>query len=310
MELKYNIPKYIAQTKMSAKKRVLVEGKDDKAHFKNLLDMVAHGHKVRIDTAENIKGDCTKTNKNNRAKIDKIHAQCNALSSHRNLHYLCDREYYKFEIEEQIADFMVAHESTGNLTWTLGHSIENYFFTTEILCDAYRYLCGSEYKSSAISVFSGSLNSGLKIISAITLAARDMGMSGFPAGHIFWNHLTIENQSVYFDVGVWANESKSDAAQDFEKAYKSYLSIVEQSDTLICSRICRGHTAMLLLQRLFASCIYLVTTLHNEEMAYKDANNFSKIKEVNVANALCESWVRFAKVGKASYPSILIERVA
>ena len=40
MELKYTIPKYIAKVKMSSKKRILVEGKDDKSHIKNLLDEI------------------------------------------------------------------------------------------------------------------------------------------------------------------------------------------------------------------------------------------------------------------------------
>lgn len=310
MELKYSIPKYIAKIKMSAKKRVLVEGRDDKAHIKNLLDVIVKGHKVRIDTAENIKGDCKKTVKNNRAKIDKIHGHCKDSDDYNNLYYLCDREYHKFKIDLQISDLMSDHESEGNLSWTLGHSIENYFFTNEILCDAYRFICGSEFKSDAISVFDASLNNALKIIAAITLSARDMGKCTYPAGTIVWSDFRIDNFDVYFDVDIWNKEDKSDVANSFREGYKKYKSVVDSSDDIICSRICRGHTSMLLLQRHFASCLYHVTAVDDASKANRDANNFTKIKETSIANALCESWIRLAMEGKAIYPRNLLENVA
>lgn len=309
MGLNYDISEYIAKTKMSAKKRVLVEGRDDRSHFKNLLDFLVQGHSVKIDTAENIIGDCDHTRRNNRAKIDKIHDRCRSLTTHRNLHYLCDREFHLFDVDEKISDLM-GNESIGNYTLTRGHSMENYFFTEEILCDAYRYLYGSEYKTDAISVFKNVLHAGLRSIVAITLAARDMGISGFPAGNIFWQHFIIEDRFVFFDIEAWVTEKDSELARNFRESYIKYIAIVDSSDPIVYSRVCRGHTAMLLLQRLFARCIYFVTYAHNEEQALRDANIFSQISEAKVAGALCESWVRLAKGGVALYPETLLERVA
>jgi hypothetical protein len=90
MEVKYDVPKYIASVRMSSKKRILVEGKDDKAHIKNLLNVTLGSNRIKIDTAENIKGDCRVTSKNNRAKIEKIHSFCEASNEHNNLYFLCD----------------------------------------------------------------------------------------------------------------------------------------------------------------------------------------------------------------------------
>ena len=134
MTLKYNIPKYIASVKMSSKKRILVEGRDDRAHIKNLLNVTLKDHKVRVDTAENIEGDCAKTAKNNRAKIEKVHGITKQSTKLNNLHFLCDREFFKFEVTSQINDLMTEHEVDGNLYWTIVHSLENYFIMEEIVC--------------------------------------------------------------------------------------------------------------------------------------------------------------------------------
>ncbi|OAI21840.1 hypothetical protein A1359_18990 [Methylomonas lenta] len=310
MELKYDIKKYLAKIKMSSKKRVLVEGKDDKSHIKNLLDVIREGHKVKIDTAEDIKGTCEITARNNRAKIDKIYNQCKNSNEYDNLYFLCDREYKKFDISEKISDLMSDHESEGNLSWTIGHSIENYFFKDELLCDAYRYICSSEYKSEAINLFINILPSALKLVAAITLSAKDLDKASYPAGVIGWKHFQIENNVICIDIDMLVKNRDDQYIADFQKHIKKYLPIVDASDALICSRICRGHTAMLMLQRVFASCLNYVIKNIDVAKAEKDALIFSQLKEFNVATALCEAWVRKAKEGLALYPCQLIESVA
>lgn len=71
MELKYDIPQYIVKTKMSDKIRILVEGKDDKNHIKNMFDAFKVNPKYKIDLATEIKGTCKETSLNHRAKIEK-----------------------------------------------------------------------------------------------------------------------------------------------------------------------------------------------------------------------------------------------
>lgn len=69
MEVKYDISQYITNVKMSSKKRVLVEGRDDKSHITNLLNITVSKHKIKIDTAENIRGDCQVTKKTTELKL-------------------------------------------------------------------------------------------------------------------------------------------------------------------------------------------------------------------------------------------------
>jgi len=310
MELKYDVSNYIASVKMSAKKRILVEGRDDKSHINNLLDVLLSDHRVKIDTAENIKGDCSETAKNNRAKIEKIHGFTKTSKSHDNLFYLCDREFTKFEIGEKIIDLMAGHESDGNLNWTIGHSLENYFITDDIVCKAYRFLCGSEYKNRAEYLYKKIFPSALRIIAAITLTAKKMEKCTYPTGTVGWQYFVIANEKVYIDIEKWKSDQGNLVADDFHREFKNFTPIVNESDSLICSRVCRGHTAMLMLQRIFSACLFFVIKSDDEALAKKVAGDFSRIKEGAIANALSEAWIQSVKDGKAIYPTNLVESVA
>ena len=310
MEVKCDIAKYITSVKMSTKKRILVEGRDDKAHITNLLDVTLRDHKVKIDAAENIKGDCSATAKNNKAKIEKIYNTCRESAQHENLYFLSDREYLKFDIGNEIVDLMASHESRGNLNWTIGHSLENYFIESGIICDAYRYLSGSEFKSEAIDIFKRILPSAVKTIAVITLSARDIGKSSYPLGTIRWNDFKVINGLLQFDIEKWKEGDSATIVSNFRESYNSYLPIVEASESLVCSRICRGHTAMQMLQRVFSACLYAAGSEIDESVAIKTAQDFSKLRELTVSGALSEAWIRTIRSGSENYPTNLISSVA
>lgn len=310
MDLKYDIPNYVASVKMSSKKRILVEGKDDKSHIKNLLNVTSKGHKVKVDTAENLKGDCAITAKNNRAKIEKIHGITKQSSNHENLHFLCDREFFRFEVTDHINDLMSETEVDGNLNWTIGHSLENYFIKEDIVCRAYRFLCGSEYKDAAEDMYRKVFSSALKFIATATLAAKAIEKCSFPAGTISWHNFSINSDKLVFNIDEWKSSNNNQVAEGFYTEYKKYLPIVDKSNILICSRICRGHTAMVLLQRTFSVCLNEVAKTDDAVLSSKLAGGFSKIKESVLASALCESWLQGVNDGKAVYPERLINSVA
>jgi Protein of unknown function (DUF4435) len=247
MDLKYDISNYISSVKMSSKKRILVEGRDDKSHISNLLEVLLVGHKIKIDTAENIKGDCSITAKNNRAKIERIHALTKTSKNHNNLFYLCDREFIKFNIGEQITDLMTKHERDGNMNWTIGHSLENYFITDDLVCNAYRFLCSSEYKTKAVDLYKKIFPSALRVIAAITLTAKKIEKCTYPSGTLGWRDFVIDDKEVCIDIDKWKSDNNNVVAADFHREFNNYVPIVNGSDALICSRICRGHTAMLML---------------------------------------------------------------
>ena len=307
---KYDIPKYIAKIKMSAKKRILVEGPDDRAHIKNLLSVLLDKHNVKIDVAQNIKGNCKLTAKNCKARIEKIYNTCKLQNQYSNLYFLCDREFYKFEIGDNILDLMLTHENEGNLNWTLGHSLENYFLDPKIVCDAYRFLSGSEFKNQAVNLFEDIMPSAIKIIAALTLAAKDINKSSYPIGMVDWSDFEIKGNELILDVNNWKSENDTLLLKDLKNRYSYYLPIVDLADELTCARLSRGHTAIALLQRAFAKCISHCGEPIDSALAIRDANAFSKLKEISVSNALCEAWLRTINNGNENYPKNLIESVA
>ncbi|MFQ2243576.1 hypothetical protein [Aeromonas enteropelogenes] len=314
MELRYDIKKYITKIKMSTRTVLLVEGKDDRAHIKNLLNITLGTNKIKIDTAENIKGDCSETSKNNRAKIDKIFSIVKDKNDCRNLFLLCDREYRKFRIEQNIIDDMIEHESDGNLSWTIGHSIENYFITKEIVMSAYRFLCGSYYKNEALEIFSQIYDDAIKIVVALSLASKEINSCSFPIGKVNWKLFHIEknakNFTVSFDEDAWKKQNTDDISIRFLACFTDLLEIAELSDMTACERVARGHTSIIMLQRLFSFCLFYAATEDNALSPEKDANEFSNIKESNISSALCESWLSSVKSKNASYPKPLIECLA
>lgn len=310
MALRYDISKYVTKTKMSSKKRILVEGRDDKSHLVNLLDILDLKKGIKIDTAETINGDCQETQKNNRAKIDKIHFLCNPGGNHKNLFFLRDREFYKFEVQNEISDLMNDHESDGNLSWTLGHSLENYFLEEDLLCSAFRYMCSSEYKAEAVTLFKNIITSAIHEVAAITLSARDIGASSYPCSLIKWNNIKIIDNKLDMNIENCSNNKQEDMADNFIQLYKKYKPISISTEGLICARICRGHTAIVMLQRIFAACLYEVISNESEELATRTANAFSNQKESAISGALSETWLNNIKTGSVNYPENLIRAIS
>ncbi|NNN48682.1 hypothetical protein [Vibrio sp. 2-2(8)] len=305
--LTYDIQKYITKIKMSSKKRILVEGKDDKSHLQNLLNIIEVPN-IKIDTAEQIKGNCKITSKNNRAKIDKIFNVCKEKSECLNLYYLCDREFYKFSVENIITDDLKITDFTHNLNWTIGHSIENYFLDFIILSDAYRYLCGSEYKSKAIELFKKILPSSFRLVASITLSAKDLGQFSYPNGVVMWDKFSIDGDVLSLNIAI--NNNTPEILKKFVNLTNEYNEITNKTDIRVCANICRGHTVMLLLQRIFSYCLYTVILSDDEVLAKKESLSFSKIKESQLSSALGESWVRHVKQGYENYPKELIHSIA
>lgn len=310
MEVKYDISQYIASVKMSRKSRILVEGKDDKSHVRNLLLTVLGRNKIKVDTADLIKGDCGVTSKNNRAKIDKIHNYCNNSEGYENLYFLCDREFSKFNISNVIEDLMRDHEREGNLCWTSGHSFENYFIERQVIPEAYRYLTGSEYKADAVYLFSEILPESINIISSISLAAKDIGKSTYPGGVIRWDDFKIVDRNLFFSIDEWRIGDSSQIKKEFSEAYKKYYPIARSSEETICARICRGHTAMQMLQRIFAACLHQAGLDNSSELSAKHAEDFSRLRESSLSSALCEAWLQSIKNGNKNYPANLVSSVA
>jgi len=307
MELKYDIAEYIAMARMSSKIRVLVEGKDDRGHVLNLLNKLAPKAKLKVDTAVDIMGDCNVTRTNNRAKIEKVHTHCKERQSHRRLFFLCDREFRNFIIDEVVQDSVTGHEVDGNLSWTLGHSIENYFLSPLMLGEGFRFLSGSGRKSEAVELFSEYFDDAVRKIAAITLAAKELDCANFPSSIVRWNNIVLKEGVI--DFGFRSEQNLNDFAEKFVSTYEAFLLVVDRTDIEVCARLCRGHTAVVILQRLFAASLYESGRDREEDLARYDANLFNNVSEHIISSALSEAWINKVAAGASHYPQPLVQLV-
>ncbi|MCF2910792.1 hypothetical protein L1285_21010 [Pseudoalteromonas sp. DL2-H2.2] len=303
---KVDVGTYITKVKMSRKVRILVEGPHDKVYLSNLLDTLKVNARIKVETATNLIGDCPVTRKNNKAKIMKIHEKCKNQSAYSNLYYLCDREFYKFEIGDKIEDLMDEHESDYNLNWTIGHSLENYFLNPEIINVGFSFLAHTQHKKEALTKLSVVLSQALNIVAAITLAAKDAGIKfTYPCSIIKWQNFKFQGDTLQLCV----TNTEPLAAKLFSK-YDQIKPAVDASDKKAIARICRGHTAIVLLQRVFSACIYNVGQDNDKDTAKSDADNFSSLNEKHISTALSQAWISNISNETNNYPKPLIDSVA
>ncbi|MFU9135736.1 hypothetical protein [Erwinia tasmaniensis] len=287
----YTIDSYITSLTMSSKKRLLVEGRHDRSHLYQLIYKFNPTSKIKIDTAQDIKASDRAMSKNNRLKIEVIHSR---VTRKDNISFLCDREFREFTFNDKIEDLLNSHYCNDSLYWTLGHSLENYFFNESIIIDAFQFLSPSEYKYRAVGVFSELISSSFSVLAAISLAAKNIDKAGLPAALIDWKDIVINDGNIGL-IKRDACDIDQACVDGFFNAFDSVLPSVIASDIKVCSKVVRGHTGILLLQKLFSACLNYVGREDDPVLADASANYFCNISELSLTTALAESWVR--KIG-------------
>lgn len=277
---------------MSNKQRILVEGKHDKSHLKNLIkSRIGLDPKmaIEIDTAEQIQGDCRKTAKCNREKITKIHDEIIKKSNINNISFLCDREFDRFLINKSIVEMPIINNKP--LYFTSGHSFENFFLNDEIITNALSCHTFSEFKTEAVQIFKNNFSNIFKIISCITLTAKDLNSASYPIGNFYWDSFTSFNGDIKLDIKEWCDLVPDNRRVDFKTKYLKYYPIVCSTETLTCIKISRGHTAIILLQRIFAYCLFLATEPQDKDLALKEAKIFANLSEIQITSSLSHFWI-------------------
>lgn len=306
-ECSYSLDSYVTLINMSTKKRLLVEGRSDRVHLTNLLNEIGSTNKIKIDTARDLRGVDQKTSKNNRAKIEYVSSR---VGNKDNIYFLCDREFREFivNVNDQAYDNLPEHYNDKSMFWTLGHSLENYFFSIDVLIDAFKYLCFSEYKSGAIEKFKSSIDTCFQIIASITMAAKDMDKSTYPLSVIKWIDFSFDGNELRLKSYDEVSCERNGLNEQLFSLINTYSNAMRKTDYVTNSRISRGHTGVIILQRVFAACLYEVGRNDNEVTAREYANEFSSLAEKNISTALSESWSRKVTTKEVQYPEMLISK--
>lgn len=204
---------------------------------------------------------------------------------------------------------MAGHEYEENFFWTSGHSFENYFLDEEIFSGAFCFLTASIYKKLAKTIFCENFEAGVRLIAILTLSSKDIEKSGFPIGAFDWKDIKINENGFFIEFESWMGDTPGNTKEIFLKAFRKNEGIVNNSSYDTALKICRGHTAVKLEQKIFALCIYEAGREENEGLAIKDANSFCQMQEKMISTALCEKWLEYLCEEKENYPAPLVERV-
>lgn len=313
MSLELSLEQYITSVKMSKKCRILVEGKEDKAHFTNLLHIKIGGkskRKVKVDTAEQLKGESRQTAKCNRAKIEEIYNKTKGDKQYDNLFLLCDREFKNFDIGDYISEQVGIPIANSNFYLTDGHSFENYFFLEDVLINAFSYLTSYEFKNEAIDLFKNNFDEVFNIVSNISLTAKAIEMAGYPHGHIKWDNFSISDNCISFSIEDWILNKNDAHCERFKNIYSDNREIVSKTQQSIRIKISRSHTAILMLQRIFAFCLYVVGKAEDENEAIKEVNRFTNLSESQISASLSQSWLDSLTKGSQNYPVDLVSEIS
>jgi hypothetical protein len=301
----YTIESYITSLTMSSKKRVLVEGRHDRLHLYQLIYKFNPNSKVMIDTAQDIKASDKAMSKNNRLKIEIIHSR---VKNRKNIWFLCDREFREFDVNGKVNDLLNSHFCDDSLYWTLGHSLENYFFNVDVIADAFQFLSPSEYKFKAVRLFKEIISSSFELLAAVSLSARKIDKAGLPCALIDWKDIVISDSEVTIKRREKYEKIDDGCVNDFFDAFTELRPIISSSDSTVCPKIIRGHTGVLLLQKLFSACLYYTGSEEHKILAESSANYFVNISEISLTTALAESWIRKIGIEKnITYPEPLIK---
>lgn len=133
----YSANAYIIKLLTQTKRAILVEGQSDRDLVLYIMENLREKTSlpiddVLVDTAEMLINPSIPLS--NREKVEQIHALANNQKD--KFAAFVGREYRSFGLAEKIDDQIAKHQVVdGNLFWTRGHSIENYVFSEDCVCD-------------------------------------------------------------------------------------------------------------------------------------------------------------------------------
>jgi hypothetical protein len=296
---------YRAYVQISHKRHLLVEGRDDKRAFLLLIDEI----QLRTGTAYSTNIDIDSANDlidfgvvlGNRQKVENIAASIAGHTYAPRFVGFVDREFRQFTISNTLEDSSVGPTVIGQLVWSHGHSLENYYFDLRVMRAPLRDFSVISNFHQALALLEKVFDSTLQIACAASLMGRENDLLWLVKRAVDWQTLLISGESISLDLAAWEKRlakhlnqvDSSRLVQDFEK----WLRIVELSNVVVARMICHGHIGFSYLWAAYARCVYEVTQNETEVTRVLRADETVRL------NATASSWSRVLSTGARNYPT-------
>jgi hypothetical protein len=293
-QLIFDIPEYRAKIKMSSLKHLLVEGKSDKRLFTLLL----------VDCAECIRNEDPMGNR------EKVEAVCNPLSSTVHAEKIVgfvDREFRGFEISDTLIDHLSTHRSANQIVWSRGHSVENYFFSLEVLKIPLRSITNTCFYEEALELLERSLPSIIRLATAVSMSALETDLLSLLGRSVTPELLRTSDSRISIDQEAWLqslqNRNKLDRTRAVETlhAFLLWSDRLEGVDDDTCKWACHGHIGLSIILASYVSLLELVVRKNESS----DPRGEAAIQRLDVATMMCifgERWVSLCISGSVDSP--------
>lgn|GEM_PF-1641861 len=268
IDFQYNIEGYISIIEISERKRLLVEGIDDKKFFEIFQNKLPLSFKFDIDTAQDINstpplGNCQ--------IVEKISQEISNQSYSYKFVGFVDREFRGFD-SVTLTDNLRCHKQDRRLIWSRGHSIENYFFDRQMLCEFLRESFTLKCHHESVKLFDNSFSQILFIACAIGLAGDKSGK------------LRIISETVHSDLFEFQGENLVLKIDEFRErlivrkkltdqetsiiidSYQTYLNKLTVVDLETIQWLCDGHIGLDSIWAAYSCCVLTTTSKIRKNM--------------------------------------------
>ncbi len=298
------------EVKFSTMPYILLEGPDDKRLLELVGEQMGIGDgRVTIETAARPKSDPGQV-KGNRDKV-LIVSELVASEQHRYKFIgFVDREFHGFEFFDTIQDVMTNNFiDSDRILMTLGHSIENYLFSFDLLSvvleDLTRGVLRSEIEdvivNKSLLIMEENFSKVLAIACALGLAARDHGLLRQVRKANYREHLRITERKLLFSVpphfGPELNRKLSDGLDD-------WLRVTKNSDPHSVMKACDGHLGFLLILVAFSEVVGAVSRAFlSKSKARQLKNSVFNVLEAHSYPQLARRWAETTNLSENHAPS-------
>lgn len=308
--VKHGLDAYRIVIRISADRRIMVEGNSDRNIFLRLFGALKDSGQLRqsvvIDTAEHIESPPNRT-MSNREKIEAICVSLKGTAEAHRFVGFVDREFRNFTLSEPVSDDVGGHYVADRLMWSRGHSIENYFFDYPTFSYAVKCLSASEHCFEALARLEPIFPSVLQLACAMGLAARAHGKLDAIRHTVRWQELRLHG-AVAIDKAAWVHHVQKEhhwtetGSETVSEAVDIWLAKLKRCDHDTVRWLCDGHLGVAVSLAAYERAVYDVTDADT-----KAAHTALTARREQCLMSSAMEWARRACSGSAVWPEALIQ---
>ena len=287
--------KYLEMDDIS--RHILVEGRDDKRIFELLLRELCHTDeksRILVDSAAAF----VECHPENRETVEDICDKITGETYSDRLVAFVDREFREFDFPK-LLDHLNGHKVSGQLVWSRGHSIENYFFDFDTLCDPF-IAFSPEGFDEALDIFKDVFDSAMRVACAISLAAREIGRLKRVRASINAQMLNVDGSETELNFDAWKmnleGKLSPDEVERLFTRFEFWYNKVLEADHNIARWMCDGHIGFRFIWTVYDRCVQL--SGQKGTLEAKPPIRF---------NVCANSWVKHLLDNQCEYPAAVLD---